>query len=381
MRILHLSKFYPPDPGGLEHIVASLAEGAAQAGHDVRVVCARGSRWKGSAAKEQALAIRNGVTIHRLATPMVVWSQPIALGYLGAARWKADVVYVHRPHPLADLAVSLTRPTGLIVFHHSDVQRQRAFRTLYRPLAHAVARRAYASVVGAKTNLQNADDLGPAGIARARVIPFGVDEMRFTVKSVDDRPKAFGPADQAVGLFVGRLVSYKGLDVLLRAVAGTALRVVIVGEGPLRAQLEAEIQSLGIGDQVRLAARVSERDLPSFYQTADYLLLPSTTPAEMFGVTMLEAMACGKPLISSSVASGMREVNLHDVTGLQVPPGDHEALRQAMLRLVADESLRQRMGAAGRRRVEERFTVRGMIAAHLDLCEEVAKANTGGWGW
>ena len=107
------------------------------------------------------------------------------------------------------------------------------------------------------------------------------------------------------------------------------------------------------------------------------MLLPSTTPAEMFGVTMLEAMACGKPLISSSVASGMREVNLHDVTGLQVPPGDHEALRQAMLRLVADESLRQRMGAAGRRRVEERFTVRGMIAAHLDLFEEVAKANTG----
>ena len=343
----------------------------------MRVVCARGSRWKGSATKEQAVAVRNDVTVHRLATPMVAWSQPIAPGYLAAARWEADVVYVHRPHPLADLAAFLTRPIGLIVFHHSDVQRQRAFRALYRPLALAVARRAYASVVGAKTNLQNAADLGPAGIARARVIPFGVDEMRFTVKSVDDRPKALGPADQAVGLFVGRLVSYKGLDVLLRAVAGTALHVVIVGEGPLRAQLEAEIQNLGIGDQVRLTAGVSERDLPSFYQAADYLLLPSTTPAEMFGVTMLEAMACGRPVISSSVASGMREVNLHDVTGLQVPPGDHEALRQAMLRLVADDSLRQRMGAAGRQRVEERYTVSGMIAAHLDLCDEVARAGGG----
>ena len=379
MRILHLSKFYPPDPGGLEHVVASLAEGAAAAGHEVRVVCARGSRWKGSAARERAMSARNGVTVHRVATAGVLWSQPISPGYLGAARWPADVVYVHRPHPLADLAAYLTRPRGLLVFHHSDVQRQRSFRAIYQPLAHAVAARAFAAVIGARANLRHASDLGPAGTARARVIPFGVDEDRFAPRPTSNvrRPEAFPETDRVVGLFVGRLVSYKGLDVLVRAVAGTTLNVVIVGQGPMRAQVEGDIERLGIADQVRLVARVSERELPAYYQTADYLLLPSTSPAEMFGVTMLEAMACGKPVISSSVDSGMREVNVHDVTGLQVPPRDHEALRAAMQRMAGDETLRAKMGAAGRRRVEEKFTLKGMIEAHLELCEELVGATAG----
>jgi rhamnosyl/mannosyltransferase len=282
-------------------------------------------------------------------------------------------VYLHRPHPLADLAVGLVRPRRLIVFHHSDVQRQRAIRALYSPLAHTVARRAYAAVVGARANLQYAEDLGPAGRAKARVIPFGVDEDRFSPEAAGERPAAFGADDQVVGLFVGRLVSYKGLDVLLRAVTGTTLRVVIVGEGPLRARLEGDVERLGLTGQVRMVAGVSERELPSYYQAADYLLLPSTTPAEMFGVTMLEAMACAKPVISSSVASGMREVNLHDVTGFQVPPGDDGALCAAMLKMAGDETLRGELGAAGRRRVEERYTVRDMIAAHLELCEEAVR--------
>ena len=122
---------------------------------------------------------RNGVTVLRADTPAIWWSQPIAPGYLRAARWRADVVYVHRPHPLADLAALFARSGRTIIFHHSDVQRQRVLRAAYRPLAHAVVRRAYATVVGAQANLQQARDLGPAGIAQARVIPFGVDERRF----------------------------------------------------------------------------------------------------------------------------------------------------------------------------------------------------------
>lgn len=355
--------------------MASLAEGAVAAGHEVRVVCARGSKWKGSAAQELPDSVRTGVTVRRVGTLGVVWSQPISPGYLAAARWKSDVVYVHRPHPLADLAAYLTRPRGLIIFHHSDVQRQRSFRAIYRPLAHSVARRAHSAVVGAKANLGYAEDLGSEGIAKARVIPFGVDENRFTPASDFRRPSAFPSDSEVVGLFVGRLVSYKGLDVLLRAVAGTNLHVVIVGEGPLREQLENKVEQSGIAAQVRLVPSVSERDLPSYYQAADYLLLPSTTPAEMFGVTMLEAMACGKPVISSAVPSGMREVNVHDVTGVQVPPGDHGTLREAMEQMVNDPSMRARMGAAGRERVKERFTLSGMIAAHLELCEEAAEAS------
>lgn len=375
MRILHLSKFYPPDPGGLEHIVASLAEGAVRRGHDVRVVCAQGPSRR--ELRRSTVSERGGVAVVRLGTHGVIWSQPVTPGYLRAARWPADVVYLHRPHPLADLAALRIRAEALIIFHHSDIQRQRLVRALYRPLAHAVARRARAVVVGARANLAHADDLGKGGRARARVIPFGVDETRFTPGRPAETPPPFAiGGGTPTGLFVGRLVSYKGLDVLLEALSGTTLRIVIVGDGPLRPEVEAEVERRALGGQVVLVGEVCEADLPAYYQAADYFVLPSTSPAEMFGVAMVEAMACGKAVISTALSSGVREVNLDGVTGLVVPPADAGQLREAMHRLVGNEELRGRLGSAGRRRVEERFTLHRMVAAHLALCEEVAAARS-----
>ncbi len=357
--------------------MARLAEGAAGRGHDVRVVCAQGSSWRGPHAPRPTLAKSGGVTVVRLRTHGVIWSQPLTPGYLTAARWPADVVYLHRPHPLADLAALFVRAGALIIFHHSDIQRQRSVRKLYRPLGHAVARRARAAVVGAKANLAHADDLGAAGRAMARVIPFGVDETRFTPGRPAETPKPFTEGKRApTGLFVGRLVSYKGLDILLEAVSGTALRMVLVGDGPLRAELAAEVERRALGGQVVLAGEVSESDLPAYFQAADYFVLPSTSPAEMFGVAMVEAMACGKPVISTALSSGVREVNVDGVTGLVVAPAHHEQLRAAMQRLVGDEDLRRKLGSAGRRRVEERFTLQRMVAAHLELCEELMVARS-----
>jgi rhamnosyl/mannosyltransferase len=376
VRILHLSKFYPPDPGGLEQVVAHLAEGAAQRGHEVRVVAATGSSWVRDPGKRITEPPRRRVVVVRIPTHGVLWSQPVAPGYLAAARWPADVVYVHHPHPLADLAVMMGPRRPTIILHHSDVQRQRAVRLAYGPLARWVARRAAAVVVATKSHLAQAQDLGTVGREKARVVPFGVDAARFAPRPNPPRPKTFPPPDQGpVGLFVGRLVSYKGLDVLLRALQGSDLRFVIAGSGPLRPELDQSVKDLGLADRVTLTGEVSDEALPAYYQSADYVVLPSTTPAEMFGVALLEAMACGKPVVSTALPSGVREVNLADVTGLEVPPGDAGALRGAMQRLAGDAALRARLGAAGRKRVEEQFTLDRMLDAHLALCQELAEAK------
>ena len=139
MKILHLSKFYPPDPGGLEHVVACLAEGAARRGHEVRVVAATGSAWRRDPGKRVTAPPHQGVVVVRLPTHGVWWSQPVAPGYVAATRWPADVIYVHRPHPLADLAAALGPRRPTIVLHHADVQRQRMARLAYGPLAALVA--------------------------------------------------------------------------------------------------------------------------------------------------------------------------------------------------------------------------------------------------
>lgn len=373
MRILHLAKFYPPDPGGIEHVVAALAEGAAERGHQVRVVCAAGSSWEGIRGTGKAERRRRGVEVVRLPTHGVVWSQPIAPGYLSAARWPADIVYVHHPHPLADQAVLLSPKRSTLVLHHSDVQRQRLILPLYRPLCHCAVRRAEATIVATNANLDYAKDLGVNGRRKARIIPFGTNASVYVPRSSSPRPAVF-PPDRAgpVGLFVGRLVPYKGLDVLLNALVGTALHVVIVGDGPLRIPLRRLADALCVSNQVRFIGAVGGRSLPEFYQAADYFVLPSVSTAEMFGISMLEAMACARPLISTDLPTGVREVNEAGVTGLRVPPGDVQALRAAMMRLAEDPEFRATLGAAGRRRVEERFTLERMIDAHMGLCEEVA---------
>jgi rhamnosyl/mannosyltransferase len=229
-----------------------------------------------------------------------------------------------------------------------------------------------------ESHRQQAADLGPVGQAKARIIPFGIDETVFTPLTAAPRPPVFPDPDQgAVGLFVGRLVSYKGLDVLLRAMAGTSLTVVVVGDGPLRRSLHEDIERLGLGRQVILVGRVSDAELPRYYQAADYFVFPSTTPAEMFGISLIESLSCGTPVITTALRSGVREVNDAGVTGLEVPPGDAGALRAAMQRLAGDSELRSRMGRAGRRRVEERFTLTRMIEAHLELCEELVRKTAG----
>ncbi|MFB3111448.1 MAG: glycosyltransferase, partial [Gemmatimonadales bacterium] len=127
--------------------------------------------------------------------------------------------------------------------------------------------------------------------------------------------------------------------------------------------------------QVVLVGGISHSDVPIYHQAADYFVLPSITPAEMFGVAMAEAMACGKPVVSTSLPTGVREVNAAGVTGLEVAPNDHEALREAMLELAGNPELRTRFGTAGRVRVEKRFSLRDMISSHVALCEEIADAG------
>ncbi len=369
MRILHLSKYYPPEPGGIEHIVACQAEGAQSAGHDVTVVCGAGP---GKAGPESIEELR-GVRVVRLPTYAVIWSQPIIKGYLKHSASSADIVHVHHPNPLADIA-ALTRVTApVVITHHSDVRRQRLIRPFYMPLVRAVHRKASAIAVPTRSHVTISNEL--RGFEdKCHIIPFGVDEARFSPGEVE-RPAPFGAfGDRPVGLFVGRLANYKGLDVLVNAVRGTELAVVIVGAGELGRWLEQKIKRLGVESNVSLAGAVSARELPDYYRAAAYFVLPSTTPAEMFGVCLAEAMACGTPIITTALKTGVREVNAPGEVGLEVQPGDATGLQEAMEKLAGDSSLRREMGLKARKRVEERFTLRGMIDAHLRLYAEILSA-------
>jgi len=151
---------------------------------------------------------------------------------------------------------------------------------------------------------------------------------------------------------IGRLVPYKGFDMLIEAARhfDGALASIIVGEGPLADELQATIARRGVGDRVMLTGPIDDAALADLLDLADIGCMPSVTAAEMYGVAQVEMMAFGMPVVSTRLPrSGVSYVNQDQVTGLIVPPGDPDALARALLSLAGDDDLRRRLGEGAAR--------------------------------
>ncbi|HEX6645193.1 MAG TPA: glycosyltransferase [Gemmatimonadales bacterium] len=356
MRILHLAKYYWPRSGGMERVVRDLAEGANALGHQAEVVAVR-SFGEGTR--------RPGNFVTRTFSFGALGSQEIAPGYIAAAWRRADVIHVHHPHSLADVACLLRAGrTPVVVTQHADAK-----RAAYRQLARLVLRRAKAVVVPSPAHLGMSAELRGFE-SKVEVIPFGIDETRWATLPLPPR----GTAPRAI--FIGRLVAFKGVDVLLRALERVpGLHLDIVGSGPEGSRLRTLAQALAVTDRVRWYGEYPDEDLPRRMAEADFLVLPSVTTEEMFGLVVLEAMAAGRPVITTAVPSAVRDVNVPGLTGLEVPLRDVGALAVALERLARDRELRETMGEAGRARVQEMFTRTGMAERHIELYEQVMQ----GW--
>ena len=370
MRVTHLGKFYPPVPGGMERVLQALCEGERQLGIDSRALVA----GTGRATIDETV---DGVPVTRAGSILrvgSVWFAPSLIALL--SRIDADILVLHEPNPMALVAYALARPRQrLIVWYHSEVLRSRwRYRLFYEPFLKLPLERATRIFVSSPALLEHAAALA-AHRRRCEVVPFGLNLLPApdaashpSVEAI--RARWHGP----LALFVGRLVAYKGVDVLLRALQDVELAVVIVGDGPLRTALEQQAESFGIASRVFFLGKVDDATVASWYAACDVFVLPSLTRAEAFGLVQLEAMAWAKPVISTRLATGVPWVNQHGTTGLTVPPGDVAALRDALQRLAGDEEERRRMGEAARRRYESDFTRERMVqrtaAAYAALMTE-----------
>lgn len=178
-------------------------------------------------------------------------------------------------------------------------------------------------------------------------------------------------------LFVGRLVARKGIPTLIEAARRlretVPIRLVIIGDGPERPALEAEIARAGLGGLAELRGRVPSDQLARAYQEAGALVLPAIVDArgdtEGLGVVLLEAMSYGTPVIASDIG-GITDIVTHDQTGLLVPPGDPAALAAAIQRLARDHETWRRLADAGRRRYLEDFSWSSLVRRWEDLYRE-----------
>jgi rhamnosyl/mannosyltransferase len=143
----------------------------------------------------------------------------------------------------------------------------------------------------------------------------------------------------------------------------------------MKAAWEQLAANLGLSDRVDFRGEVDQPTLTALYHACDVLVLPSVTRAEAFGMVQLEAMACGKPVISTLLPSGVPWVNRHGETGLVVEPGDDLALRSALQTLLSDPVLRNEMGERGRARVLSEFTIERMVGQTTALYRSIVEQS------
>jgi rhamnosyl/mannosyltransferase len=362
MRLLHVGKYYPPYRGGMERVLQDLCEThAAKAQVSALVIDS------GHGPPEEEVS---GVRVIRSRCMGAPLSVPIVPGFV---RWlrreRADVIVHHEPNPIALLSYLAARPSGaFVIWFHSDIIRQRLFYGLYRPFLRAAFRRAQAIVVASPNHVRYTPALQEF-VHKCCVIPYGIDTARFRLSSeVAARASAIrAESSLPIVLFVGRFAYYKGISYLIEAMRRVPARLILAGAGPCEAQVREQAKTVPPPAHIEFLGEVRDEEIVALMHACDVFVLPSVERSEAFGVVQLEAMACGKPVVSCRIPSGVPWVNQDGRTGLVVPPRDPSGLAEAINRLLEDPGLRQRLGEVARNRVQEHFTVERMSQAFWDV--------------
>lgn len=367
MKVLQVSKFYPPVLGGIEAVAWELTEGLNKSGVQTDVLC---SHQRPLSVRERAPSGYEIVRSGSLGTLLSTSMAPMMPAHLRKLARNAEVVHVHMPDPMAALALFIARPKARIVVHwHSDVVRQRKALLLYEPLQQWLLQRAAAIVATSPPYAESSTVLQPWR-SKVEVIPIGISDHRSTACSIlasEIRQRYRG---RRIVFALGRMTYYKGFDVLIEAAAALEddCVVLIGGDGDLLDYYRHVVASRGLAGKVHLLGQVLDHELASHFQACDVFCMPSTVRAEAYGVAMVEAMMMGKPIVATDIAgSGVPWVNLHGQTGFNVPAGQVAPLAQALTKLLDDIGSRDRMGAAATQRYLREFNAERMTSQIIDL--------------
>lgn len=367
--MLQVNKLYYPTTGGIERVVQQIAEGLNKR-TDMKVLVCKES---GKTSVEKV----NGVEVHRAGSLGVLFSTPISFSFFGKFRKLSkdrDIIHFHMPFPLGDLAYLLSGYKGkVVVWWHSDIVRQKKLMKFYYPLMQHFLRRADLIIVATKGHIEGSDYLKQYK-EKCVIIPYGVNKTIASLANQWSENQinimSYAQSDTVRFLFVGRLVYYKGCKVLLEAFKEVNhAELIIVGTGNLEGELKNMVATLHLSDRVHFLGGISDKELTEEFKNCDVFVLPSILKSEAYGLVQMEAMAFGKPVINTSLESGVPYVSLDKVTGLTVKPGDTTELTNAMQWMVDHEEERLLMGENARKRVLEEYQMDMMTERLLKAYE------------
>ncbi len=367
LRITQVVHDFHPTVGGIETYSYNLAKGLVDAGHYVKVYTAL---VPGRKPRE----VWEGIEICRLRSVVRPFSYPFMPGLIPTlTRDGCDILHAHINSPMTvDFTAFSSRLVGipLVITYHADALitdiasrtpiLRRWLSQVYWLSRHIAASIASKILITSPLYLEISEFLqryrDKTSVIPAVVDPYFLSPLEKTASA----KAAFGYSpEELLILFVGRLVPYKGLNVLLRAFRRVhkqipEARLAIVGTGPELPRLQRIIQKQGLEKVVKFHMHLTRENLRKAYSACDVFVLPSRSRSEAFGIVLLEAMARGKPVVATHVGGVPYVVNDHE-TGLLVPPYDPVPLSNAISLMLTNYELREQFGIAARDRVEKQF--------------------------
>ncbi|MFZ6730863.1 glycosyltransferase family 4 protein [Undibacterium sp. Ji42W] len=372
MKGLHFYRTYHPDTfGGIEQVIRQLAVGTPGLGVEAEVLIL--TRKHGNLELEL-----EGHKVHRVIQSFEIASTGFSWRALSRFRElanSADIIHYHFPWPFMDLMhlfCGIRKPT--IVTYHSDIVRQKFLEKVYQPLRQWFLNDADKIVTTSPNYLSSSLVLNRYR-DKTEVIADGLDKNIYPQPS----PELIAKWQQRFAgrffLFVGMLRYFKGVHILLEAVADTDMPVLIVGNGPEEAALKQQARDLKL-DNVHFLGALPEEDKVALLSLCYGVVFPSHLRSEAFGISLLEGAMYAKPMISSEIGTGTSYVTIAGDTGVVVPPEDALALRAAMTDLWDKPALAAQMGQLAQKRYHAIFTSEMMARNYVRLYVDVISGNT-----
>ena len=347
--------------GGVEIGTYNLIVQMAKRGHEVHI-------FTSSIDSKDFVETYNKIKIYRYGKAFTIGYAPMSFKLLyKPVKYEVDIVHARAgnpPAPIAGLIYAKKRRKPFIVSYHGDGEwiyggliRRTSMYFYSKYLLDKIL--SYADVI-ISTSEYYIDKSRFLGKYRGKivVIPNGVNINEFDIgySKVGCREKLGLPIDDEMILFLGGLIPHKGPDVLLKAMPKILkdipnVKLVFVGSGGMREELERLCKRMDVEKYVKFTGFVGDVFKKAlYYKAADVFVLPSLL--ESFGIVNLEAMACSVPIVASKVGGVPAVVKDGDI-GLLVPPRDSKALADAVIHLLENEDIRERMGKNGRKKVED----------------------------
>jgi glycosyltransferase involved in cell wall biosynthesis len=358
MKIMIVSPYFYPKVGGLENYALNIAKGLKSQRHDVFVVTSNHEGRKRTSEKVQGLRVIRLPRLFKLSNtpinPLWRWQLKKII-----KQEKPDVINAHTPVPyIADMAIRAAGNTPVVLTYHNDLVKSHGLgkylAQLYYLLYTNKSLNKADKVIATSDYYAKASRYLAKQQAKLGIVSPGIDTKRFNEK-VDKQWLKKKYPDKKNVLFVGSMDAshaHKGVDVLLRAVAKAKkyipnIQLVAAGDGDAVPKYKALAQELGIAENVDFTGFVSDKLLPRYYAGADVFVLPSTNESEGFGMVLIEAQACGTPVIGARVG-GIPYAIQEGVTGELISANSESELTNRIVNLLDNSAELKRYGIAAK---------------------------------